>query len=752
MKEKILRITGIQQADFLWGISFAGIALLLGGAKIAGVFAPFCLAFCVAVPAPFTVFSFAGAIAGTLLFSGANAPIYLAALVIATAAKLLLRLRHPAVTSALAGASLALVNLFSMMIMPVGLGTWMLEATECLLCASLCFLFYAAIRGWNKPKHNAAELCGIGILAISMLLALCEFSFFGFNVGRFACALLVTAAAMLMGASASSVCGLLCAIALALCTKDFALIGGVLAVSGFLSGIFRPLGKPTQVIMMIGVFLLCSAFLGGLTLQNLIECIVASVAACFIPARWIPQFASETNVSTINDVHLTDDLALKLQFTARTLLDLQENVDECAKRMNQLTSSDMSAIYRQTADDVCRHCGLNTFCWVTAYNDTMRSINSVSEILRNSGSIHSDNIPAFFRQKCCKLPDFIQSINLGYRDFLSKEQAARRVGEARAIATEQFSGMSDLLMEMSEELSEVAQVDEQGISTVKNLLRDRGISSHGVSCLVDQFDRMTIDVYLDKEPFRQQVSSLTEAMSDALDREFERPSITQVKGQCKLSFFEAAILRVDFAAAQDPLNSNSCCGDSYDFFMDGKGFAHFILSDGMGSGNRAAIDSVMTCSTMRRLLQTGFGFGSAFKLMNLSFAIKSQDESLATVDICTVDLYTGQTNFVKAGAASSFICKSGHISELSSASLPIGIIQGIPYDQEEIRLSRNDMIVMLSDGATASGSEWVAAELNLLKGRSAKAIASSLLSSAKKRSIEGHGDDITVMVARLLPS
>ena len=121
----------------------------------------------------------------------------------------------------------------------------------------------------------------------------------------------------------------------------------------------------------------------------------------------------------------------------------------------------------------------------------------------------------------------------------------------------------------------------------------------------------------------------------------------------------------------------------------------------MGNGKRAALDSLMTCSTLRKFIESGFGFNSALKLLNLSFAIKSKEETLATVDSCTIDLYTGEAKFIKAGATSSYINTKGRIIRFNSKSLPIGIIQGIRFDTEEILLSRGDVVVMFLDGAMA---------------------------------------------------
>ena len=184
--------------------------------------------------------------------------------------------------------------------------------------------------------------------------------------------------------------------------------------------------------------------------------------------------------------------------------------------------------------------------------------------------------------------------------------------------------------------------------------------------------------------------------------------------------------------------------------MDGKGYAHLILSDGMGNGKRAAVDSLMTCFTLRKLIETGFGFNSTLKLLNLSFSIKSKEESLATIDTCTIDLYSGCVKFVKAGATVSYLSIGGKISKYASTSLPIGIIQGVSFDSKEFKLSRGDVIVMVSDGAVATDFDWISKELELMLSKSAQAIAQKLLELAKKQSDPNHKDDITVLVAKLV--
>ena len=101
------------------------------------------------------------------------------------------------------------------------------------------------------------------------------------------------------------------------------------------------------------------------------------------------------------------------------------------------------------------------------------------------------------------------------------------------------------------------------------------------------------------------------------------------------------------------------CGDNYKYFNDGKGHFLMVLSDGMGTGGRAAVDGAMACGLMTRLLKAGFGYDCSLKFLNSSMLFKSTDESLATVDGANIDLFTGQVQLFKAGAAPTVIRRSG---------------------------------------------------------------------------------------------
>ena len=152
---------------------------------------------------------------------------------------------------------------------------------------------------------------------------------------------------------------------------------------------------------------------------------------------------------------------------------------------------------------------------------------------------------------------------------------------------------------------------------------------------------------------------------------------------------------------------------------------------------------------MSRLLKAGFGFDCSLRIVNSAMLFKSTDESLATIDIASIDLYTGKVELYKAGAAPTLVRRSGRVGKAESSSLPAGIIRDIGFDKAMVSLNAGDIVLMLSDGAITEGLDWIYAELEAWRDGTAQELADHIAEAARRRRSDGHEDDITVMAAIL---
>ena len=97
-------------------------------------------------------------------------------------------------------------------------------------------------------------------------------------------------------------------------------------------------------------------------------------------------------------------------------------------------------------------------------------------------------------------------------------------------------------------------------------------------------------------------------------------------------------------------------------------------------------------------MESGFSQETAAKMVNSALVLKDQEGMFSTVDICAVDLYTGICNFLKAGAASTFIKRDHWVESITSESLAAGLVQQIDFETASRKLYHGDYLIMMTDG------------------------------------------------------
>ena len=122
------------------------------------------------------------------------------------------------------------------------------------------------------------------------------------------------------------------------------------------------------------------------------------------------------------------------------------------------------------------------------------------------------------------------------------------------------------------------------------------------------------------------------------------------------------------------------------------------LSDGMGSGMEACKESETVVELLEQFMESGFSQETAAKMVNSALVLKGREGMFSTVDICAVDLYTGVCNFLKAGAASTFIKRDHWVESITSESLAAGLVQQIDFETASRKLYHGDYLIMMTDG------------------------------------------------------
>lgn len=741
-------------------ISFP-LGIITAMLELPGGMKPFGMAIPMAMPGSCALASLAGAVIGYSVHGVfANNLSYLAVLACVFGVKLLTdgipRLRsNPlflAAASCILSGTIAGIRCY---LTEQAAGEWIVRLAEAAVTGGITyFAFFASRFILSRRKLSETGMIqktSLLLLSLGALMGLSTFQISVFTPGQVLTCLAVLLAGERRNPQSAAETGICCTAALAIAEPAHLLTGAVYTACGYWAGHFAGLGRIRQTILFLLTGFAATVITGldAVSMQGFFDLLLGGAFFLLLPQKvrlLVPAVQRGRPVSFAD----TCRTAARLRFSAGTLIDLEKTVEAVSQKLYNTGVCSIDSVYSGASDLVCRKCGLKLFCWDTACGQTNDAFAKLTPLLKASGSVTPEDLPPYFLDRCPKTAELTAAINNLYGQFISREAARRKVAEAKQVAAEQFEGLSSMLAEFSDELREIASIDSAASDRVAAMLREMGEDPEEVYCILDRYDRMRVEVYTDK-PLRPESKFLVEELSNLLQRPLDGPSIVSAEDVTRTTFYEQARLRVQYGSYQICAREARISGDCCDTFSDGKGFYHLILSDGMGAGGRAAVDSIMTVSFVLRLIKAGFGFDAALKLINSSLLIRTGEETLATLDIGCIDLYTGKMEFLKAGAVSSFLCRDGKVAEITGSSLPAGILQGIHYDRRTVRLREGDLIVMMSDGAMTIAPDWIKEELALSASEPPEKIAQRLANLAK-RNEHGPGDDITVMAAKIQAS
>ena len=190
-------------------------------------------------------------------------------------------------------------------------------------------------------------------------------------------------------------------------------------------------------------------------------------------------------------------------------------------------------------------------------------------------------------------------------------------------------------------------------------------------------------------------------------------------------------------------------GDQFATMESEKGKLILLLSDGTGSGEDASRGSGRVMDLMEKMLEAGFGTEVSVNLLNSALYAQNEEEDHPTVDICSLNLYTGECEICKVGGVATFWKTSGRVSCIGGESLPLGIFQKAQMERQVCQIAPGDLLVMMTDGVLdwmEDGEERMAEMLEGLQEQNPQEIAEKVLSYAICASEGRIRDDMTVFV------
>lgn len=745
-------------------IVYFGLGILASRGTVFGGYSPFGVALAASAPFPNLIAVTAGTIVGSLLPGAVNEGIrYLAAILATAAIRWTLNDLKKLNQSQLFAPIVAFVPIFAtgLAISTASLitsTTIVSNLTEAMLAAGAAYFFTQTIKTLSGNKGiatlNQQELACMALTGCIGILAFSNVMIGYVSVGRILAVLAVLFCAQYGGVGGGSISGIATGIIFSLSSASLSYIAGAYAFGGLIAGLFSPLGR----IAVAAAFILSNGIV-ALQTGNTATVVAGAyeVMAATLIFMLIPKSATQglaqiftTPADNPSADGMRRSVIMRLDFASKTLSDVSGCVDEVSKKLKKISVSDFNQVYQKTATSVCGRCGLKALCWQQEYSNTMNAFNDLTQALKTKHKITQEDFPRQFLERCKKVPEVVGAVNQYYIGYETNAAADRRITEVREVVYDQFCGMSEILEDMAQELELYEKYDFTLGEQLCAMLRASGVLPIDVSCRVDRYNRLSVEIEAAKEEAASLFKKdLLRQIDRVCGRKMDAPCISTAPDRCRIQLSERPAYQAKLAVAQHVCNNGSLCGDYCSYFNDGMGRMVMIISDGMGSGGRAAVDGAMAAGILSKLAKAGISFDCALRIVNSALLVKSGDESLATLDVARVDLFSGKVEFFKAGAAISYVVRKGKIHRVDLSSLPAGILTEISFAKETYQLQDGDRLLMISDGVLTEGDAWLEGELLTWEDQGEEEFAQKIVEQARERRKDGHDDDITVLAARI---
>lgn len=588
---------------------------------------------------------------------------------------------------------------------------------EAVFAGIFTFIFLKAIPSLSRISGSqileVEEVLSVLILLAGILAGTSGLEYRGVSLqgllSRFIILVLACGGGMGQGAVAGALMGIIPGLAYV----AVPVLAGVYSFAGFVAGFCRSLGKQGVAAgFLVGnlILLIYIKNFGNL-IAIVIESCLAIVLFFMFPARQIEKLAEVFSLIISGNTppvttggRLQRLIRNRLGKWSSVFKDLSLGYGEtCVAAPEERREPVLQALFREIGQKVCNGCGIYQICWEREFYLTYQSLLDAFAQVEMYGQLTVSDLPEFLKRRCTRARELAITIACLYDTYKLNLYWTKRILESKEIVSEQLKGMSEIVDYLSSELQLEVQEFAGREVYLKDKLKHSGIPVTDVKMFRNE--DYGIELGISRLPCSDRLdcsARLVPVLSQFFKEPLSLPSVNCAgplgENLCFLRLYPGLKFQVKVGIAQIGKGGNTVCGDSRAFIHLRGGEFALMLSDGMGAGENAARESGAALTLLQNLLESGLSRELAVKTVNSLMMLRFPGDSFATVDLITLDLYTGQAEFTKIGAPPSFLKQGKRVNSVRANSLPVGIIKDIDVATVSRRLTPGDLVVMVSDG------------------------------------------------------
>lgn len=618
----------------------------------------------------------------------------------------------------------------------------------------------------TQPLKNEEVVCLVILLA-SVMTGTVGWMMMGLSLehilSRYAILVFAFAAGGAIGATVGVVTGLI----LSLANLEAMVQLSLLAFSGLLGGLLKE-GKKIGVAvgLLIGT-LLMGLYVGEVILwKTLNESFMAIMLFFVTPkilltkiSKYIPGTQEHNNVQLDYSKRLRDVTANKVGQFSQVFHQLAHSFSSQPQNVEEEKDRNVDLFLSEVTEKTCQVCFKKEQCWERKFDDTYRLMNELYETIEVQGEIKKPHMFVEWSKHCVKSHKVIEVMEKEFEQVKTNLLYKKKMNESRRLVADQLSGVSQVMNNFALEIQREGEAHHVQEQQVLDALEGLGLSIRYVEIL--SLDEGNIDIEI-SQPMchgRDECAKIVAPLlSDIIG---ETITVTKKEcdfykdGYCKMSLCSAKAFKINTGIASAAKGGGWVSGDNYNTMEVGNGKYAIAISDGMGNGERAYLESNETLSLLQQILQSGIEEMVAIKSINSVLSLRSSEEVFSTLDLAMIDLQNAKTKFLKIGSTPSFVKRGEQCICVAAHNLPMGILQDIEVDVVSEQLKAGDLLIMFTDGIydaprnVENKELWMKRLIAEIITQDPQEVADLLLEKVVRYQQGQIVDDMTVVVAKI---
>ena len=327
-----------------------------------------------------------------------------------------------------------------------------------------------------------------------------------------------------------------------------------------------------------------------------------------------------------------------------------------------------------------------------------------------NGILTMDDLPPRFAVRCRYSEGIVAETNINLELARNNIWWQDKVDEIKNIMSMQLVHLSNSISDFTTNMYRNVKIKNKIYKKVKYALKYMGIQVKDMACFEHRGVR---ELIIDLKSTGRNIKSIDVAagISEVLGENYKLGEFvprTIGKKITEINLIKEEEYSIRTAVVSMKKEGEECSGDNYSVIESDIAETGLAISDGMGCGKKAYEESKKTIEMVEEFLEVGFNKDIALNLVNLASYMNYEDnEMYSTLDVCMINRYSGMADFIKMGAAVSYIKRGREITEIYSEALPLGIFNSAEYERKQIELLDGDVIIMMTDGLIDSISKYV---------------------------------------------